>query len=651
MSRLLILPFLSLVFACTPAAKIFTPPDDMPFLHVAHPAGQLPYVADAYGRQVILRGVNSEGLEDEAWRSDPLQKPMFYPTDPAAYLGKCPANSNEVAAPLCEVDAGQGRYAQSTANASQNDFAQMRQRGVNFVRLALSWSQLEAEPGNYKTPYLEQVAQVVGWAKEQGVYVLLDMHQDQYSRSIQADPAKPCGQGTDPSGGFDGAPAWAVLSDGKPSCATLGQAVLNGAVSAAFDNFWKNTAVAVPQGDAPGTGLQDHWIGAMAALARRFKDEPAVIGYEIINEPQPGSFAAYDVSDNYLYPFYAHVVQALTGVRDGLASCPSSQPTGSNCAYPDLGIRDTNHLVFFEPIALRNLIDFSPQHSKPFSTYPNLVFAPHTYSHVFTIDASFLGFTAQTSAYPPSYDYAYATAAAEALAMDTAIFVTEFGGGANDDAVVLAGEARAQEHWGVGAALWTWKSNCSVDAKATCEGPWGWFNTPASGPGPQAQNGPPQPSREKFMVRVYPRAIAGRLVDYTFDPGSHAFALHAVEAGGVDIGDKAQETLLWIPADVTGAVAVNGAATLDEVTAMPDGNRFAWIAPTSSAAYSVWVGDAAALDAKLTAAAPRQPIDQVTATTTFKQFIVNLQSSPDSNLASKAVLVQGIVENILKIAW
>ena len=651
MFRALLLPLLTLLLACTPAAKTFTPPEDMPFLHVAHPAGQLPFIADAYGRQVILRGVNSEGLEDEAWRSDPLQKPMYYPSDPAAYLGKCPANANEVAAPLCEVDAGKGRYAQSAAVNSQNDFAQMRQRGVNFIRLALSWSQLEAEPGNYKTPYLEQVAQVVSWAKEQGVYVLLDMHQDQYSRSIQADPQKPCGQGTDPSGGFDGAPAWAVLSDGKPSCAALGQAVLNGAVSAAFDNFWKNTPVAVAQGDAPGTGLQDHWIGAMAALAKRFKDEPAVIGYEIINEPQPGSFAAYDVSDNYLYPFYAHVVQALTGMRDGLPSCPAVQPTGNNCAYPDLGIHDTQHLVFFEPIALRNLIDFSPQHSKPFSTYPNLVFAPHTYSHVFTIDSSFLGFNAQNSTYPPSYDYAYATAAAEALAMDTAIFVTEFGGGANDDAVVLAGEARAQEHWGVGAALWTWKSNCSLDPKATCDGPWGWFNTPASGPGPQAQNGTPQPSREKFMVRVSPRAVAGRLVDYAFDPDSHAFALHATEAAAIDVGDKAQETLLWIPQDVTGAVAVSGAANLDEVVVMPDGNRFAWVAPSGSGPYSVTVGDAAALDAKLTAAPPRQPIDQATATATFKKFVVDLQSSPDSNLASKAVLVQGIVENILKIAW
>ncbi len=652
MTRHCLLPVFILAVACAQASpQAFVPPDDQPFLHVERVAGQVPWIADPYGRTVLLRGANSEGLEDEAWRSDPRGVAMINPVDPAAYVGKCPPNSNEVAPPLCEVEAGKGRYAQSSAYDAQNDFAQMRQRGFNIVRLALSWSQLEPTPGNYKTLYLEQVAQVVTWAKEQGVYVLLDMHQDQYGRSIQADPAKPCAQGTDPGGGFDGAPAWAAMNDGRPSCQSFGQSVLNAAVSASFDNFWKNTEVPVAQGDAPGKGLQDHWIGAMAALARRFKDEPAVIGYEIINEPQPGSFAAYDVSDNYLYPFYTRVIQALTGVRDGLPDCPASQPSQATCAYPDLGIHDTNHLVFVEPIAIRNLIDFSPQHSKPISSYPNVVFAPPPYPHIFTLDSSFLGFNAHTSTYPPNYDFAYATAASEAIAMGAAIFVTEFGGGSADDALILEGELRAQEHWGIGSALWSWKSNCSLDPKATCEGAWSYFNTAPSGPGPTPQNGPPQPSRDKFMVRAYPRAVAGRLIDYAFDPDTHAFALHATGATAAEVGDKAHETLVWVPQDVTQTVSVSGAAVIDEVVTMPDGNRFAWIAPTGSGPYTVTMGDATALDAQMSAAPARQPIDQATASATFKKFVMDLQQSPDDQLATKAAVVQGIIEAVLKIDW
>ena len=64
----------------------------------------------------------------------------------------------------------------------------MRALGFNVVRLVLNWSQLEPTAGTYSATYLNRVAQVVGWARQQGIYVILDMHQDQYSRYIV--PAK-----------------------------------------------------------------------------------------------------------------------------------------------------------------------------------------------------------------------------------------------------------------------------------------------------------------------------------------------------------------------------------------------------------------------------------------------------------------------------
>jgi hypothetical protein len=42
--------------------------------------------------------------------------------------------------------------------------------------------------------------------------------------------------------------------------------------------------------------------------------------------------------------------------------------------------------MIFEPMALRNQLDISVQVSKPFSEYPNVVYAPHTYTDSFTID-------------------------------------------------------------------------------------------------------------------------------------------------------------------------------------------------------------------------------------------------------------------------
>ena len=112
------------------------------------------------------------------------------------------------------------------------------------------------------------------------------------------------------------------------------------------------------------------------------------------------------------------MIEALTGVRDGRPTCPVDQPTSlsGSCAYPALAHVDRQSM-FYEPLGFRNLFDFSPQVSAPFSSYPNLVYAPHIYTHVFTADASFLGIPPGTSPYPPTYDFGYATALSEAQAL------------------------------------------------------------------------------------------------------------------------------------------------------------------------------------------------------------------------------------------
>jgi hypothetical protein len=176
----------------------------------------------------------------------------------------------------------------------------------------------------------------------------------------------------------------------------------------------------VPQGASPGRGLQDHFIGAVAALAARFANVSTVAGYEPANEPEPGTVLdPWTQARDRLYPFYRRVVQAVTGVRDGLPTCnvtadgvvltrggsgadglaalaaerspgagagsgAAAAATGGivggfdPCAYPDLGVRDTRHLFFLEPGAIRNLLDFSPQASVPVTAYPNIVHTPHT---------------------------------------------------------------------------------------------------------------------------------------------------------------------------------------------------------------------------------------------------------------------------------
>lgn len=152
-------------------------------------------------------------------------------------------------------------------------FAAMRHWGFNCIRLLIIWDGLEPEPGRYDDAYLSGVDKRIAWAKQNGIYVLLDMHQDLYSAKF----------------GADGAPLWATLDDGKPHVSKGGvwsNAYLTSkAVQAAFDNFWANT----PGPD--GVGIQDRFALAWQHVAKRYANENAVLGYDILNEPFIGSNA------------------------------------------------------------------------------------------------------------------------------------------------------------------------------------------------------------------------------------------------------------------------------------------------------------------------------------------------------------------------
>ena len=105
-----------------------------------------------------------------------------------------------------------------------------------------------------------------------------------------------------------------------------------------------------------------------------------VIGWEIMNEPLPGlDINVFDFASSFLYPFYKRVIQALTGVRDGMPTClcnvtargggtaglglqceTGHSPVSRECAYPDLGLHATK-LMVCEPMAVRNQLDVSLQ--------------------------------------------------------------------------------------------------------------------------------------------------------------------------------------------------------------------------------------------------------------------------------------------------
>jgi endoglycosylceramidase len=155
---------------------------------------------------------------------------------------------------------------------TREDFAKMRRWGFNCVRLLIIWAAMEPNCGSYDGDHLRRIDERVAWAKANGLYVLIDMHQDLWGEKC--------------SGG-DGAPAWATLDQGRPD-RRLGVVWSDGylvspMIQTAFDSFWANK----PGPD--GVGIQDRFALAWQYVARHFADEPAVIGYDLFNEPFVGS--------------------------------------------------------------------------------------------------------------------------------------------------------------------------------------------------------------------------------------------------------------------------------------------------------------------------------------------------------------------------
>ena len=531
----------SMVTRLTPApASAPGPPGSLPWLHVEHPAGDRPYIADDQNRMVLFHGAVPADLLDFGNSAHP-DAPPVYPMDPAAYeAGRCPDIVANHYPPLC-----------------QSDLAQMAALGFNSLRLPLSWSLLEPERGRFNQAYVDRAAQVVDWARALGIYVIIDMHQNAYSRYVGP------GLGVDLSAN-SGAPAWATLTDGIPSGLFLkSQREANGAVFEAFSNFWYNRG-----------GIQDEYIAAVALLATRFKDDSAVAGYSIFNEPQPGWNLPPGFEDLLLFPFYRRVIDAVTGAHDGLP-CPTGIFMPAICGYADAGVRDVRHLFFLEPGLLRQMTDFPTHLGLPLSSYANLVLDIHAYTHGFTLEALLGNHDPSKATYPwGGYDQTYSLGEHEAKAMGAALFVSEFGNDPKYDPVLLANQLLQQEKHNVGFAFWTWKENGGANS-------WGVFDATRNDVLPLQSSGCLRAARERLLARVYPRASSDPHLRYHYDASTGAFTLSAHARAGDP------PTVVSIPPQVRGSVAASGTAA-PETQAGPDGSRLVTVSP-SGGAFSIEV--------------------------------------------------------------
>jgi endoglycosylceramidase len=464
-------------------------------LHVVR--GSSARIADAQQRQVLLRGVNTNQLGD------------YYQADPAL---------------------------PSTVPLTEGDFAQMAAVGFNSVRLIVHWSLLEPRRGVFDQAYLGRVEQAVGWAARHGLYVVLDMHQDAWGKYIATPPGATCPPGLQPAIGWDGAPKWATITDGLTTCREQLRE-LSPAVGQAFANFWIDRE-----------GIQTELVRTWAKLAQAFAANPAVAGYDLLNEPHPGLTPG--VTDlGFLGRYYAAAINAIRAAE-------RSVPHGFA------------HIAFAEPMDTWSAAPVGVSPAPGFSADPEVVFAPHLYAGSITADRS-LGVDLFTI--PAEFDEAQR----EADRYQTTFWSGEWGWFGSDPAAnapAVAQYAAQEDAHLVGGAWWQWKQSCGDPHS---------IGTPGGHPPPQTDSlvrlacpsnapvGIAEPF-QRILGRAYPRAVPGTLVSLQSVPATGA--LHLVGLAGT-VGGTFD---LWVPAGgpTFGAPVVTGTNVSGiRVAAVPGGYR------------------------------------------------------------------------------
>jgi endoglycosylceramidase len=383
----------------------------------AHPVAEDPrFLRDEQGRALILHGINVSS----STKDDPLRMPWVEQPDVARLA---------------------------------SDF------GFNFARFLLQWDALEPSPGVYDEDYLDRVAERLAWFADAGIFVVLDMHQDVYGKKDS--------EGRGPIG-YNGAPPWAFLAEGgdfgrDPSNWFFDY--LDDAVMNAFDNFWDYQSH--PE-------LQDHYAAAWAHVAERFRDDPNVLGYDLMNEPWAGS-AIYG-GEAGIQAFDAGAYQAF------LERCIAA-----------IRAVDADGWIFYEPRA------FGPNSGQrswigvlddPREGEPRLAYFPHYYA---------LG-PDLTGVYDPDTDTSLADwAASRKIEVDA------------QQAPLLIGE------WGTGRHVTNWRRYLEDVARMAdhVTSGWAYWEYGLGGWGPvDAQRN--ETETAEVLARAYPQRVAGtpRLVDY-----------------------------------------------------------------------------------------------------------------------------------------
>ena len=183
------------------------------------------WLVDSSGRVVVLHGVQIDSFE---------------PTRPVEFIDMSPENVRFLAA-----------------------------EGFNLARVSFAYAGFEPRIEQFDPAYLRQYLAFDRVLAGAGVYDLLDMMQGQYSAPLEG-------------WGF---PPWMTITGGAANNRQKFPEgyFANPAEEKAWDNLWSDKAA------ADHVGLQEHYAFGLRLLSGAFSHSPGFLGFDLLNEPWPGS--------------------------------------------------------------------------------------------------------------------------------------------------------------------------------------------------------------------------------------------------------------------------------------------------------------------------------------------------------------------------
>jgi endoglycosylceramidase len=380
-------------------------------------------------------------------------------------------------------------YLPSRIGFDTDDARWLAAQGFSVVRLGfIPAGVAPTGPGAFDEAYLDDYVGTVRTLASAGLLVIVDAHQDYYTESA----------------GGEGFPGWMVT---RQPLLPVGPSQ-----AAAFDGFWANDR-----------GVQTQFAALWAHVAARLRGVPGVLGYDLLNEPFPGtreqecarSGGCPRFDRDVLTPFYRRVIAAIRTVE------------------PD-------RLVLYEPQIIAN--QGAATAIGPLGD-TRAVFAPHLYC------SPVVGRPSCTTREQQALDAAERQAARGGDAM----FLGEFG--ATDDTRLIARVVGRADNRMLSWTHWAY-FNQDPFAERPHEGLVRTLSQPPGGDNVKAE-------KLAELARPYPRATAGTPLGWTWDPARRAFEVRwstARVAGGGRFSSKGQTELVLPPAAFPGRfrVVVNG---------------------------------------------------------------------------------------------